>query len=527
MSSFFFKVTDSAQERTNLLNFLLSTVADSQGSSGLDGKDGKSAYETAVSLGYVGTEAQWIASLKGTDGVDGVDGQSVTAIMSSKVGKTTTVSTYINGLLANEFQILDGADGGGSGDMLKSTYDTTGNGIVDVAESVAWNGITGKPVVGDMLKTTYDTDGSGVVDSAEKLATARTINNIPFDGSQNITIQVLQIDDGTPTTTDVYSSSKTQSLHDAQAQLISNLATSQGELIADGSPTVLVLTTTEQNLPFSVSIPSTNDNMFTFDDLNNQVDFLTNASFNFKTSIALLLGTSLTRTLTVTGRNVSDNSIVYTRNIDINGSSGDIVYIDSNQLLTVGKNGIPSSPLSIYFTFKASGTGLTLRQLTSQFTSSNEYDLSTEASGISVVPSGGIQSTNVELALHELDDEKLSLSGGTMTGAITAIRETRISIPASNIDLALGNLFTKTISATTTLTISSVLASGNANSFILELTNAGAFAITWFSGVKWASGTVPTLTASGVDILGFYSHDGGTTWRGFVISKDSKWYAHY
>jgi hypothetical protein len=119
-------------------------------------------------------------------------------------------------------------------------------------------------------------------------------------------------------------------------------------------------------------------------------------------------------------------------------------------------------------------------------------------------------------------DTKLSKSGGTMTGAITAIRETKVAMVDNNIDLATGNVFTKSITTTTTLTVSNVLATGNANSFILELTNAGAYTITWFSGVKWAGGTAPTLTASGVDILGFYSHDGGTTWRGAVLSKDSK-----
>lgn len=41
-----------------------------------------------------------------------------------------------------------GADGTGSGDMLKATYDTTNNGKVDmaeVAEAVAWTGVSGKP----------------------------------------------------------------------------------------------------------------------------------------------------------------------------------------------------------------------------------------------------------------------------------------------------------------------------------------------------------------------------------------------
>jgi hypothetical protein len=30
------------------------------------------------------------------------------------------------------------------------------------------------------------------------------------------------------------------------------------------------------------------------------------------------------------------------------------------------------------------------------------------------------------------------------------------------------------------------------------------------------------LITSGVDILGFFTSDGGTTWRGLVLSKDSK-----
>ena len=131
-------------------------------------------------------------------------------------------------------------------------------------------------------------------------------------------------------------------------------------------------------------------------------------------------------------------------------------------------------------------------------------------------------SVATENEVSAADALKLSLAGGTMTGAITALRETKVAMGANDIDLATGNVFTKTISGTITLTVSNVLASGNANSFILELTNGGAYAITWFPGIKWAGGTVPTLTASGVDILGFYSHDGGMTYRGIVLAKDSK-----
>lgn len=118
---------------------------------------------------------------------------------------------------------------------------------------------------------------------------------------------------------------------------------------------------------------------------------------------------------------------------------------------------------------------------------------------------------------------KLPLSGGTMTGAITAIRETQISLGVSSaIDLSLGNVFTKSVNSDTTFSVLNCLSSGTSNSFILELVNAGAFTITWFSGIKWAEGLAPILTASGVDVLGFYSYDGGVTWKGLVLGNDMK-----
>ncbi len=113
----------------------------------------------------------------------------------------------------------------------------------------------------------------------------------------------------------------------------------------------------------------------------------------------------------------------------------------------------------------------------------------------------------------------------TVAGVVTAnagITEKKSALGALNINLALSTYFSKTISATSTLTVSNVPASGNVGSFILDLTNGGAFAITWWSGMKWAGGTAPTLTASGRDVLAFFTHDGGTTWNGLVLAKDIK-----
>lgn len=120
------------------------------------------------------------------------------------------------------------------------------------------------------------------------------------------------------------------------------------------------------------------------------------------------------------------------------------------------------------------------------------------------------------------DARYLKLSGGTMTGAVTALKETSVAMPANDINLANGNLFTKTISGATTLTVSNAPTSGTVGYFILQLTNGGSAMVTWFSGVKWPGGTAPTLTAAGKDILSFYTHDGGTTWNVIGINKDVK-----
>lgn len=143
----------------------------------------------------------------------------------------------------------------------------------------------------------------------------------------------------------------------------------------------------------------------------------------------------------------------------------------------------------------------------------------------SVTPTTGDSSTKIATTAFVSAGYAAKDSQNTFTAKQTfseAIVEGYEAVSASNIDTATGAVFSKTISTTTTFTVSNVAASGSVTSFILELTNGASAAITWWSGIKWAGGTVPTLTASGVDLLGFYTRDGGTTWRGLVLAKDSK-----
>lgn len=100
--------------------------------------------------------------------------------------------------------------------------------------------------------------------------------------------------------------------------------------------------------------------------------------------------------------------------------------------------------------------------------------------------------------------------------------ETHVSMSANSIDLALGSLFSKTISTASTLTVTSVPASGLVASLLLDLTNGGSAQVTWWAGIKWAGGTAPALTAAGLDSLGFYTKDGGLTWIGLLLGKDIK-----
>ena len=121
----------------------------------------------------------------------------------------------------------------------------------------------------------------------------------------------------------------------------------------------------------------------------------------------------------------------------------------------------------------------------------------------------------------KLSDTYLPKAGGVMTGAITSIKESRVAITGA-INLSLGNLFTLIGGGTKTLSITNHPNDPNvAVSFILEVTNGGSGTVNWFAGIKWAGGSAPLLTATGVDVIGFYSYN-NTVWYGIVMGKDLK-----
>lgn len=91
---------------------------------------------------------------------------------------------------------------------------------------------------------------------------------------------------------------------------------------------------------------------------------------------------------------------------------------------------------------------------------------------------------------------------------------------AASFDLTNGNVQTATVTGIVTVSFTNPAASGQASTLTVILTNGGAFAVTWPASVDWSNGVAPTLTASGVDILTFVTHDGGTTWYGVLSGEN-------
>jgi hypothetical protein len=137
-------------------------------------------------------------------------------------------------------------------------------------------------------------------------------------------------------------------------------------------------------------------------------------------------------------------------------------------------------------------------------------------------------STNWELVSgNVLTTATQTLTNKTITGLLeTKVATTGTGSPLTqDIDLDLGNWFTHDLSVNspqldTTFSVSNVPSSGTTASFILEISNVGSATVYYFAGVEWPGGNAPTLTAAGRDVIGFYSHDGGTTWNAFILGQD-------
>ena len=110
----------------------------------------------------------------------------------------------------------------------------------------------------------------------------------------------------------------------------------------------------------------------------------------------------------------------------------------------------------------------------------------------------------------------------TITGIKTFDKNTfssSVALTGNSIDVSTGSVFTKTVTSDITLTFTGV-PTGKTGMFTLVLTNGGACDVTFPNNIVWASSYAPELKTSGVDILTFFTPDGGTTWYDCGDSTD-------
>lgn len=215
------------------------------------------------------------------------------------------------------------------------------------------------------------------------------------------------ISDDTPLATKAYSGEKTQLLHDIQAEAIANLATASGKIASESSPVFHPIPLVLTDMPFTVVTDSTDTGVFEFNSVNNTITFKIDASFNFLSNVSLTSSTSQSRDIIFSLINTFNDTVVTTEGGTFDFAAGVSTVVPFNTLLTLGKNGMPSAPLTIKIQAMASGTGYTLDGFSSILASSSVYgSATTEASQVVVVPSGSISATNVQDALQELDVEK-------------------------------------------------------------------------------------------------------------------------
>jgi hypothetical protein len=216
---------------------------------------------------------------------------------------------------------------------------------------------------------------------------------------------------------------------------------------------------------------------------------------------------------TITVRNKKDGSPTGT---SIAIPTGKTMYVyNTGANIVDAVTHLTSLTLGTALPVASGGTGSTTATFSgANITSLNATNIS---SGILAVTQGG---TGATTATGTAGSVVLST-----TPTITGEREVRIAGGTGGayaVNLATGNYFTRTFNASGAVTVTNVPASGTAQCFIFDINNAGAYSITWMTGTKWPGGVAPVLTVSGRDVLAFFTHDGGTTWNGFVLGLDVK-----
>ena len=243
----------------------------------------------------------------------------------------------------------------------------------------------------------------------------------------------------------------------------------------------------------------------------------------------------------ITGVAATADALTTARTITIAGVTSGAANFDGSSNITITTTGLTlggtavtatGAEINVLDDMTASTAELnTLDGITASTTELNKLDGVTATTAEFNYLSG--VTSNIKT---QLDGKLTDFSLDSYTGdvdiegelVVTSYNETFIAVTSSSnattIDCEAGNVFSHTLSENTTFTFSNPPASGTAYGFSLKIVqdaSGSGYTITWPSSVDWSFARTPTLsnTASAVDQLVFYTHDGGTTWYGFVSGR--------
>ena len=264
----------------------------------------------------------------------------------------------------------------------------------------------------------------------------------------------------------------------------------------------------------------------------------------------------------ITGVAATADALTTARTITIAGATSGAANFDGSSNITITTTGLTLDGTAVTATgaelntlsgISASTAELnTLQGITASTAELNKLDGVT-ATTAELNTLAGITASTTELnymdgvtsnVQTQLDGKLTDFSLESYTGdvdidgelVVTSYNETFIAVTSSSnattIDCEAGNVFSHTLTENTTFTFSNPPASGTAYGFSLKIVqdaSASGYTITWPSSVDWPSAEAPaalgaprlsSTVASGVDQFVFYTHDGGTTWYGFVAGKN-------
>lgn len=144
----------------------------------------------------------------------------------------------------------------------------------------------------------------------------------------------------------------------------------------------------------------------------------------------------------------------------------------------------------------------------------------------------------VTSAIQTQLDDKLNLSGGNMSGTLNMVDNTVMRAKfrdsaetfvdhgtddgSVTIDLSAANVHRLAPDNNITITLSNPPASGSAGFVLLEIYDGGDETWTWPTSVDWSGGSAPSFSSTnGVDLVMFYTRDGGTNWYGSHVWKEA------